>query len=86
MSDFVAANLVEKDNMKVDLSRADSDVVQYNFIRTEMVLGKVAQIVGKTISLNDSFYLNNTSNGVINVNVLGDRRTSVTSFSITVNI
>jgi len=65
INSMIAENLVEKDNMKVDLSRADSDIVQHNFYRKDKVTLKVSQIDIRVYGVADSFVVGNIENGKI---------------------
>ena len=47
---------------------------------------RVVSITERFNAINDSFYLNSTTNGVLDVNVLGDRRTTTTTITTTINI
>jgi uncharacterized protein (UPF0128 family) len=86
VDEIIASNLVEKDDMRTELSRDDAGVVQYNFFRKERLGIKLKQITVNVNNINDSFYLNSTTNGVLNTNILGDRRTTSTTLSTTITI
>ena len=63
INELIANNLLEKDSMKVTLSNADSGVNQHVFFRKDKTKLKVAQITINQNAINDSFYLNHTTNG-----------------------
>lgn len=88
LSNILASNLREKDDMKVSLSHSDSDTVQYVFFRKEKVVVKVAEIKITQNAINNSFYLNHARNSKLDDTTLrmDDMRTELTSVTLTDDI
>lgn len=86
--DIIISNLVEKDSMKVSLSHSDPGAIQHNFIRSDSLDVKVAQIKITQTEINNAFYLNHEVNSQLdNTSYIMDGvMTELTSVTITVDI